>query len=98
MTEILQLLFDKTEKVMAWAGMVVLVFAITSMASCTENINITTQKTFTTLIDKGYHPIVVNCVMEGWTASDKKMFVCMKAFNDYPGQKESVQAEVGKFE
>ena len=98
MTEILQLLFDKTEKVLAWAGMVVLVFAITSMASCAETVNSNELKTLTMLIDKGYHPLVVNCVMEGWHGSDKRAFVCMKAFTDHPGQQESIQGDLGKFD
>jgi hypothetical protein len=98
MKEILTLLFDQTEKVVAWAGMVVLVFAVTSMASCTKTVNSNSHKTFITLVDKGYHPVVINCVMDGWASSDKRMFICTKAFEDHPGQKASVQGELGKFE
>jgi len=98
MSEILTLLFDQTEKVIAWAGMVVLVFAITSMASCVENAGNNKQKTLTMLIDKGYHPIVVNCVMEGFKNDVGKTLLCADAFRKYPGQKESVQGDLGKFE
>lgn len=94
--EILELLFNQTEKIAAWAGMVVLVVAITTMASCTQNADNNKQELLTMLIEKGYHPLVVNCVMEGWSNSDKKMFVCMEAFRKYPGQQEDVRGELTK--
>ena len=98
MKEILTLLFDQTEKVAAWAGMVVLVVAITTLASCTENAANTKHKTLTMLIDKGYHSLVVNFIMEGWQNRTERLIVCMEAFDKYPGQKHDVQAELSKFE
>jgi hypothetical protein len=50
------------------------------------------------LIDKGYHPIVVNCVMEGFQNDVGKTLLCADAFRKYPGQKESVQGDLGKFD
>ena len=98
MKELLELLFDKTEKIVAWAGMVVVVVAISSMSSCTQNASNNQHKTLTMLIDKGYHPLVVNCIMEGWQNRTERLIVCMKAFEDHPGQKESVQGALGKFD
>ena len=98
MNNVLELLFDQSEKVLAWAAMVVLAVAITSMSSCTQNADNNRHKTLTMLIDKGYHPLVVNCVMEGWQNRTERLLVCMKAFNDHPGQKASVQGELGKFD
>jgi hypothetical protein len=96
MREILELLFDKTEKVVAWAGMVVLVFAILNMSSCQRNSINVQQKTLTMLIEKGYHPLVVNCIMEGWQNRTERLIVCMDAFDKYPGQQDGVLGELGK--
>jgi len=98
MNELLTLLFDKTEKVVAWAGMVVLVFAITSMSSCSESAINAKQQTLTMLIEKGYHPLVVNCIMEGWQNRTERLIVCMDAFDKYPGQQDAVRGELGKIE
>jgi len=98
MNKVLEILFDEPQKVLIWAGMVVLVFAMTSMSSCAKNANNNTQKTLTMLIDKGYHPLVVNCIMEGWQNRTERLLVCIEAFDKYPGQKQDVQGELGKID
>ena len=45
MNKVLEVLFDQSEKVLAWAAMVVLAVAITSMASCTQNADNNRHKT-----------------------------------------------------
>lgn len=90
----INLLFDKTEKVIAWASAITLIITISTMSSCIQESNRIDATLQNSMIERGYHPLVVKCVMEGYQNSTGQAILCSQAFEKYPGQLEAVKGEI----